>query len=98
MSIFCFDLDGVLCDTQMGNYEGAKPFQDRIEIVNKLYDNNNYIIIDSARGSLTRENWLDLTKRQLSAWGLKYTQLRVGGKPFANYYIDDRAINSKDFF
>lgn len=98
MAIFCLDLDGVLCDTKFGNYEGATPYQDRIDLVNRLYDNNHYIILDTARGSLTRMNWLDLTRKQLSAWGLKYHELRVGSKPFANYYIDDRCINSKDFF
>lgn len=97
MAIFCLDLDGVLCDTKMGDYEHAQPFKDRVDAVNKLAE-TNYIIIDSARGSLTRVNWLDLTRKQLSAWGVKYHELRVGGKPFANFYIDDRAINSKDFF
>jgi len=98
MAIFCFDLDGVLCKTEFGNYEKSEPMKDRIELVNKLYNNGDYIIIDTARGSLTRMNWLGLTRKQLETWGLKYHELRVGGKPFANFYIDDYAINSKDFF
>jgi len=98
MAIFCLDLDGVLCETIRGNYEQSTPIKERIDIVNKLYDNGDYIIIDTARGSLTRLEWLGLTKQQLKDWGLKYHELRVGGKPFANFYIDDHAINSKDFF
>ena len=38
-----------------------------------------------------------LTKMQLDIWGCKYHEL-ILGKPSADYYIDDKAVNSDDFF
>lgn len=96
--IYCFDLDGTLCNTIDGNYEESLPYNDRIIKVNELYNEGHYIIIETARGSVTGIEWFDLTKSQLETWGLKFHELRVGVKKYADYYIDDKAINDKDFF
>ena len=45
---FCFDIDGVICNTINKNYMSAKPNQKSIKIINKLYK-NNYIIIFTSR-------------------------------------------------
>ena len=42
---YCFDLDGTLCTLTDGKYEKAQPIIDRIQKVNKLYDEKNTIII-----------------------------------------------------
>jgi hypothetical protein len=94
---YCFDLDGTLCSHEQ-NYSNAKPLNNRIEILNKLYNEGHRIIIDTARGSETGINWLDTTKRQLEEWGVKYHELRVGRKISADIYIDDKGINDKNFF
>jgi len=39
----------------------------------------------------------DLTKNQLETWGCKYHEL-ILGKPHADYFIDDKGINSDEFF
>ena len=39
----------------------------------------------------------DLTENQLKSWGCKYQEL-ILGKPHADYFIDDKGINSNDFF
>ena len=46
---------------------------------------------------LAEARWLELTKLQLSIWNCKYHEL-IMGKPSADYYIDDKAVNSDDFF
>ncbi|MAT49217.1 MAG: hypothetical protein CMA27_05250 [Euryarchaeota archaeon] len=94
MKIFCFDIDGTLCSKSPENYEDAVPYSDRIEQVNKLYDEGNSIIIFTARGSATGIDHKELTKNQLREWGLKYNEL-IFGKPNADYYIDDK---SRDYF
>lgn len=94
--IYCFDLDNTLC-SQEDNYSNAKPFEDRIKKVNQLYDNGNKIIIFTARGTVTKIDWLDITKKQLKKWNVKYHQL-IFGKPNADYYIDDKGIFSNNFF
>ena len=93
----CFDLDNTLCRTQGGDYEKSLPIKCRIDIVNELA-RDNHIIIDTARGSVTKKNWKKLTKKQLKEWGVKYNELRVGKKVYADFYVDDKAINSEDFY
>jgi len=95
--IYCFDLDGTLC-THEKNYREAKPITERIERVNKLYSDGNTIIIDTARGKTTKIDWSQITINQLTKWRVKYHSLRVGQKLTADFYIDDKAINSKDYF
>jgi hypothetical protein len=94
---YLFDLDNTLC-THETDYNDAKPHKDRIEKVNKLYDDGHDIIIDTARGYKTGINWRELTEKQLKDWGVKYHMLRTGVKIYADFYIDDRGIKDTDFF
>ena len=96
--IYCFDLDGTLCTNTNGKYETAIPLDDRIAIVNKLYEDGNIIYIDSARGSKTKIDWYAFTYNQLINWGIKFHKLRTGIKLEADIFIDDKGINSEDFF
>jgi hydroxymethylpyrimidine pyrophosphatase-like HAD family hydrolase len=96
--IYCFDLDGTLCQTEKVDYMRAEPFQERIERVNSLYDEGHTIIIETARGSVSGEDWFKETKKQLKSWGLKYNFLRTGMKQNADIYIDDKGKHSDDFF
>ena len=47
---YCFDIDGTICTNTDGQYESAKPFKERIEQVNKLFNNGNKIIEIRGRG------------------------------------------------
>lgn len=96
--IYCFDLDGTLCTNTDGKYNEAVPFMERIAKVNKIHDEGNRVIIDTARGSVTKKDWNDLTKSQLKTWGVKYDELRVGHKVTADIYIDDKGIEAGSFF
>jgi len=103
MKRYVIDLDHTLCDTKKNsdgswNYLQALPFPERIKKVNQLLEEENYIIIETARGFLTKRNWYVETYNQLISWGLKFHELRTGIKYAADYYIDDKAINSEDFF
>jgi len=90
-------LDGTLCTNTEGEYENAQPLVERIEKVNRLFDSGNKIIIFTARGSTTGINWTALTENQLTAWNVKYHSLQLG-KPFADFYIDDKGVTDSDFF
>jgi hypothetical protein len=96
--IYCFDLDGTLCDTEGSDYESALPKQERIDVVNKLYDQGHTIYIETARGSGSGKNWLDYTKTQLDGWGIKYHKLRSGVKFHADIFVDDKGMSDVDFF
>jgi ribonucleotide monophosphatase NagD (HAD superfamily) len=92
---YCFDIDGTICTTDC-KYKDAEPFHEVIDYINKLYDVGNTIIIYTSRGSKSGTDWYDFTKNQIDNWGLKYHHLNFG-KPQADYFIDDRAINIKDW-
>jgi hypothetical protein len=94
---YIFDLDGVLCNNTYGKYYNATPYPKRIKKVNKLKKQSNTIIIWTSRGSTTGFNWEAFTIKQLRDWGVQYDELRLG-KPQYDIFVDDRAINSKDFF
>ena len=97
MTIYCFDIDGTICVNTDGSYEEAIPFLERIQQLNKLYDAGHEIILFTARGSKTLIDWSEVTKKQLLDWGVKYHKL-LFGKPHADVFIDDKAINDKDWF
>jgi radical SAM superfamily enzyme len=107
MKTYCIDIDDTICTNGTCNsckYEGSRPIKENIEKINKLYDDGHYIKYFTARGmgtyndpNLAKAKWEDLTKLQLDIWGCKYHEL-IMGKPSADYYIDDKAINSDDFF
>lgn len=96
--IYCFDLDGTLCTNTNGKYETAIPFNDRIAVLNKLYDEGNIIYIDSARGSKTKIDWYAFTYKQLIEWSVKFHKLRTGIKLEADIFIDDKGISDKQYF
>ena len=51
----------------------------------------------TARGYVTKIDWRELTLNQLEEWNVKYHEL-ILGKPNADVYVDDKAINDLDFF
>jgi len=96
--VYCFDLDGTLCtiDTD-ADYTKAKPFIERIKKVNELSADGHYIIIFTARGTTTGIDCFDITAKQLEKWGVMFDKLIIG-KPYADYFIDDKGIHPREFF
>jgi len=70
---------------------------ERIEKINTLYDEGHTIVYWTARGSLTGIDWRELTEKQLKEWGVKYHDLKLD-KPYYNLFIDDKNINSNNYF
>jgi hydroxymethylpyrimidine pyrophosphatase-like HAD family hydrolase len=102
---YVFDLDGTLCTDTSGNYELAMPIENRIELVNQLFDSGHEIIIYTARGMgscnnnplKAYEKYYSLTERQLEEWNVKHHHL-VLGKPAGDIYVDDKGVNHEDYF
>jgi len=95
--IIYVDIDETICSFTDGKYSLAKPIKERIKKINKLYDQGNTIIYWTARGTMTNLNWFNVTQEQLKRWGCKYSELRMG-KPYYDLFIDDKNINSEEFF
>lgn len=108
MSTYCVDIDGTICEKPEhtdGDYEISVPIKERIEKINKLYDDGHTIIYLTARGmgrfknsrALAHKEFYNFTYNQLKSWGCKFHELYMG-KPAADQYIDDKAIKDHDFF
>lgn len=90
---FVFDIDGVVAHLSPdNNYSLAKPNVEVIDKINNLYDSGHYIVLFTARGSKTGKDWESITVQQMKDWQVKFNEIRFG-KPFADYYIDDRMLS-----
>ena len=105
--VYVVDLDDTLCRTHYGvgpdgkkgpQYFESEPIVERIEKINRLHDEGNIIIIETARGNMSGKSWFFHTLLQLRDWGVKFDHLRAGVKYVADAYIDDKAISDRDFF
>ena len=56
------DIDGTIC-THAKYYSDAKPYPERIKLINSLHDRGYEIVFFTARGSGTDIYWRDLTER-----------------------------------
>ena len=96
--IIFVDIDETICYYEgERDYNLAKPYYERIEKIKKLYKEGNTIVYWTARGSVTQINWFQITYNQLVEWKCKFHELRMG-KPAYDLFIDDKNINSDDYF
>jgi CMP-N,N'-diacetyllegionaminic acid synthase len=95
--IIYVDFDNTLCITEGVDYANSKPIKERINVINELYKKHE-IVIYTARGSLSKINYEELTLGQLNKWGVSFHKLDIGNKPVFDLLIDDRALSDKHFF
>ena len=102
MKIFV-DIDDTICyyenidKKKKMDYSVAKPCSERINKINKLFDDGHKIVYWTARGTVTQKLWFNITYEQLKSWGCKFHELRMG-KPSYDLFIDDKNINSEEYF
>lgn len=94
---YIVDIDNTICKTENSDYLNSVPYPDRISKINRLYEEGNQITYWTARGGSSGIDWTDLTRKQLKDWGCKYDELKMF-KPSYDFWIDDKAINSEDYF
>ena len=96
---YIIDIDNTICKEE-GPVISRVPWKDRIEKINKLYDDGHIIIFYTARGNKSGRGeayYGPITRAQLDAWGVKYHELYF--KPFdGDVFIDDRSIHPDEFF
>tara|TARA_B100000886_G_scaffold155812_2_gene106100 strand:+ start:5810 stop:6124 length:315 start_codon:yes stop_codon:yes gene_type:complete len=84
------DIDNTICETIGVEYGKATPIKHNIKKINLLYDKGNNITYWTARGTVSKKNYYDLTHGQLSSWGCKFHKLIVGEKPAYDLLICDK--------
>ena len=94
---YIVDIDGTIATTNGGNYKESTPITPRIDKLNKLFEEGHEIHYWTARGAVSGIDWYLFTKSQLDDWGVKYTSVKTS-KPHYDLWIDDKAINSEDYF
>ena len=100
--IYCFDIDGVICNTKKNFYKSSRPKPRAIRKINELYHKGHKIIIFTARFmgrsnekiSLAKKRGYKLTIEQLKKWKVNFHKL-IFGKPSFDYIIDDKSISFK---
>jgi len=98
----CFDLDNTLLTypTIAGDYSTVKPIYNNLSLLKKLKSDGHEIIIYTARRMKTHhgnvgkviKDIAGITIDTLERFNIEYDEL-IFGKPIADIYIDDRAIN-----
>lgn len=92
------DIDETICyyeDPNNRRYDLSIPIQENIDKINKLYDEGWKIVYWTARGSVSKKDYTEYTRKQLEGWGCKFQDLITGTTPFPKPHfdlvIDDKA-------
>ena len=98
----CFDLDNTLVTnpTIPNDYSTVKPIPKMIQLLQYLKQNGHEIIIHTARRMKTHKGNVGkvvkdialVTLQTLEKFNIEYDEL-IFGKPIADIYIDDKALN-----
>lgn len=101
----CFDLDNTLVTFPMikGDYTSVKPIEKNINFLRYLKNFGNTIIIYTARRMKTHNGNMGkinvdigkITFETLDKFDIPYDEIYFG-KPYADFYIDDLAVNCFD--
>ena len=95
---WCLDLDNTLVRTEGTDYKNATPIPEAVAKVQGYKRRGDHIIIMTARGSGSKKDWREFTKKQLLDFGIPFDQLIVGLKPGGvDFFVDDKAINALDW-
>lgn len=95
--IYYIDIDDTICILkERMRYDSAEPIQKAVDKVNALYAEGHHIVFWTARGTVSGNDYRELTESQLKAWGVHYHQLKLG-KPAFDIFIDDKNMNSVDW-
>jgi mannose-6-phosphate isomerase-like protein (cupin superfamily) len=91
------DIDGTICSVDASlpsekRYPAAVPLQERIDRVNRLFDEGHHISYWTARGATSGLDFEEVTRQQLVRWGCKFHELMMK-KPHYDIYVDDKSYN-----
>lgn len=99
-----FDIDDTICNNKNRDYENAIPYKDVIDKINKLHRQGAKITLYTSRGMVSCngdidkiiEKNKDILEKWLKKNKVEYDDL-IFGKPLGDLYVDDKAMNVKDF-
>ena len=91
------DIDETICfyDGVERRYKNAIPNYENINKINKFYEEGNHIKYWTGRGAVSKIDYYDLTKKQLSEWGAKYHELKAD-KPYYDLFVEDKSLRIEE--
>jgi len=90
--VLAIDIDGTTLEYD-GHYEKGvfgPPMENAVKVINELHEDGVYIIFHTARD----EDERDALRKHLARYKFQYDEL-VMGKPKADMYVDDKALQFK---
>lgn len=99
------DVDGTICTTIDRDYENSIPHEDVIEALFRARELGWKIILQTARGQISKQGDQDEIQRSvkptLERWlqkhGVPYDELHTGKAWARKWYVDDKAMKPEEF-
>jgi capsule biosynthesis phosphatase len=102
--IICVDVDDTICITENRDYANSKPITPMIEKLREARDKGYVIVLHTARGQGRSEgNWKSVeqeVRQEVETFCTKFDvpfDVIVLGKPWAQWYVDDKAVRPDEF-
>jgi len=93
--LICVDLDGTLCEWEFWGEWEPNPKKNRIKFLNEnVYQKWWHVIIYTARSP----EFYQITLAWLIKYWVKFHWISMFIKPWADLYVDDKAVSDKTFF
>ena len=103
-NVIVTDVDDTILFTENRDYANSRPNQPVIDGLRKLEQNGWKIVLMSARGMGRSNGDIDSVIEDVSAEIERFVEKYdvpcheiVLAKPFANYYVDDKALRPEEF-
>lgn len=99
-----FDVDDTICFTPNRDYSKSYPDDEMVEGMRTLKESGWHIILMTARGmgrsngdiNSVREQVMNEIESFCETYDVPYDEIIIG-KPFASYYVDDKALTPEVF-
>ena len=92
--VYAVDLDWTLCEWEFRWEWEPRPLQKRIDKINSMYKQWHIILIYTARAP----EYFQVTLAWLIKYWVMHHGINMRIKPWADTYIDDKAISADLFF
>ena len=103
-NVIVTDVDDTILFTENRDYANSRPNQPVIDGLRKLKESGWKIVLMSARGMGRSEGNIELVRVEVLAEIERFVEKYdvpcheiVLAKPFANYYVDDKALRPEEF-
>ena len=104
MNSIVFDVDDTILFTENRDYANSYPNEEVVKGIRRLKEKGWHITLMTARGMGRSNGDIETVREEVTSeivkfcekFDVPYDQL-ILGKPFSNYYVDDKALRPEEF-